>query len=433
MQILPSGHRPPARPRPASSWRRFAASVTPRTGSAGSPRSPLHRTTSSPARTRTSCWPPTRTTWSGSSGPGTRRASRAARATTPRPTWSSGWPTAILVPDAEPALYVYEQFTARSGRPAGPAAARPDRRGASWSPREAGIVQPHEAVAPGPVAGRLALMEATQANLEPIFLLYDGAVRPQRRRPGRRHPDRDRGRPAAGRRWPRPGPRTASGTGCGRSPTRPSWRDRRRPGPADGADRRRAPPLRRLPGAAASAVRSPGTAPGRGTSAWPCWSTRPPTRPRVGRHPPGHPRPGRPARPPSWPRARSRCASCAGGTADIPAALDELGAAGRRRRRVRGGRGRSGLAADRPRSGSAGCGHGRPARRAVAAPAGGGAAGPADGPRLAGPRRRGHGPACDPRPGRRHRGPPTRPRTRTAVLASPMSAATCTRSPPRGG
>ncbi len=33
---------------------------------------------------------------------------------------------------------------------------------------------PHEDVSPGPVAGRLALMEATQANLEPIFLLYDG-------------------------------------------------------------------------------------------------------------------------------------------------------------------------------------------------------------------------------------------------------------------
>ena len=79
----------------------------------------------------------------------------------------------ILVPDAEPALYVYEQFEAGQG-------GRPDRlqRGligaVGLAPREAGIVQPHEAVAPGPVAGRLALMEATEANLEPIFLLYDG-------------------------------------------------------------------------------------------------------------------------------------------------------------------------------------------------------------------------------------------------------------------
>jgi uncharacterized protein (DUF1015 family) len=79
----------------------------------------------------------------------------------------------ILVPDAEPALYVYEQFSAGLD-------GQPDRlqRGLIGAvglvPREAGIVQPHEAVAPGPVAGRLALMEATQANLEPIFLLYDG-------------------------------------------------------------------------------------------------------------------------------------------------------------------------------------------------------------------------------------------------------------------
>ena len=47
-------------------------------------------------------------------------------------------------------------------------------------PPEARIVLPHEDVSAGPVAGRLALMEATQANLEPIFLLYDG----QRAEPG---------------------------------------------------------------------------------------------------------------------------------------------------------------------------------------------------------------------------------------------------------
>jgi uncharacterized protein (DUF1015 family) len=41
-------------------------------------------------------------------------------------------------------------------------------------PLGAGVIRPHENVAPGPVAGRLQLMEATQANLEPIFLLYDG-------------------------------------------------------------------------------------------------------------------------------------------------------------------------------------------------------------------------------------------------------------------
>jgi uncharacterized protein (DUF1015 family) len=42
------------------------------------------------------------------------------------------------------------------------------------APFEAGIVLPHENVMPGPVADRLALMSETEANLEPIFLVYDG-------------------------------------------------------------------------------------------------------------------------------------------------------------------------------------------------------------------------------------------------------------------
>src|SRR5262249_57168165 len=42
------------------------------------------------------------------------------------------------------------------------------------APLNAGPVLPHEDVIPGPVAGRRQLMEATGANLEPIFLLYDG-------------------------------------------------------------------------------------------------------------------------------------------------------------------------------------------------------------------------------------------------------------------
>jgi uncharacterized protein (DUF1015 family) len=82
---------------------------------------------------------------------------------------------AILVPDRQPALYVYEQLTASSAGTPGHL-----QRGligaVALAPREAGIILPHEAVAPGPVAGRLALMTATQANLEPIFLLYDGAA-----------------------------------------------------------------------------------------------------------------------------------------------------------------------------------------------------------------------------------------------------------------
>jgi uncharacterized protein (DUF1015 family) len=75
----------------------------------------------------------------------------------------------VLVRDEVPALYLYEQADEAS----------------SWlqrgiiglvrlgSPETAGIL-PHESVMPGLVADRRALMAATQANLEPIFLIYDG-------------------------------------------------------------------------------------------------------------------------------------------------------------------------------------------------------------------------------------------------------------------
>ena len=75
----------------------------------------------------------------------------------------------VLIRDRRPALYLYEQSDSAS----------------SWlqrgiialvrlgSPESAGIL-PHEGVMPGPVAGRRELMKATQANLEPIFLIYDG-------------------------------------------------------------------------------------------------------------------------------------------------------------------------------------------------------------------------------------------------------------------
>jgi uncharacterized protein (DUF1015 family) len=75
----------------------------------------------------------------------------------------------ILVPDAEPALYVYEQ-----SRPGGPVMQRGLVGALRLAPLGAGPVLPHEDVVPGPVRGRRQLMEATEANLEPIFLLYDG-------------------------------------------------------------------------------------------------------------------------------------------------------------------------------------------------------------------------------------------------------------------
>lgn len=78
----------------------------------------------------------------------------------------------VLIRDRTPALYLYEQS------------------GPSWrqrgivglvglgDPDSAGIL-PHEDVMPGPVAGRRELMAATEANLEPIFLVYDGECGPE--------------------------------------------------------------------------------------------------------------------------------------------------------------------------------------------------------------------------------------------------------------
>jgi len=88
----------------------------------------------------------------------------------------------VLIRDRTPALYLYEQSHD------GPDGHGPDGRGdsaSSWLQRgiialvrlgspESAAILPHEAVMPGPVAGRRELMEATQANLEPIFLIYDG-------------------------------------------------------------------------------------------------------------------------------------------------------------------------------------------------------------------------------------------------------------------
>jgi uncharacterized protein (DUF1015 family) len=82
----------------------------------------------------------------------------------------------ILTADPEPALYVYEQVTVDADCSPGPPGVL--QRGLIGTvdlvPWSAGIIQPHEDVAPGVVAGRRQLMEATQANLEPVFLLYEG-------------------------------------------------------------------------------------------------------------------------------------------------------------------------------------------------------------------------------------------------------------------
>ncbi|MGH3156857.1 MAG: DUF1015 domain-containing protein, partial [Streptosporangiaceae bacterium] len=77
----------------------------------------------------------------------------------------------VLAQDPEPALYAYEQRET-----GGRVLQRGLIGGVGLSPVQDGVVLPHEDVMPGPVAGRLQLMEAVRANLEPIFLLYDGAV-----------------------------------------------------------------------------------------------------------------------------------------------------------------------------------------------------------------------------------------------------------------
>lgn len=76
----------------------------------------------------------------------------------------------VLITEPEPGFYVYEQRRSADGAVL--------QRGvlgalALRAPDE-GAVHPHEGVMAGPVAGRLALLRACQANLEPLLLSYDG-------------------------------------------------------------------------------------------------------------------------------------------------------------------------------------------------------------------------------------------------------------------
>jgi uncharacterized protein (DUF1015 family) len=85
----------------------------------------------------------------------------------------SGWlADGVLAADLAPALYVYEQAAVAD---TGVVVLQRGLIGAiGLVPLSAGVIQPHENVAPAVVAGRRQLMEATQANLEPVFLLYEG-------------------------------------------------------------------------------------------------------------------------------------------------------------------------------------------------------------------------------------------------------------------
>ena len=78
----------------------------------------------------------------------------------------------VLVPDRQPTLYVYEQAELGDQR-----SARPQRGllGAlALTPADDQIVLPHENTMAGPVSDRLALYTAVDADLEPIFLVYQG-------------------------------------------------------------------------------------------------------------------------------------------------------------------------------------------------------------------------------------------------------------------
>jgi uncharacterized protein (DUF1015 family) len=81
----------------------------------------------------------------------------------------AAWRTdGVLTRDPEPAIYVYEMASAE-------ATTRGLIGALTLADPGAGIVLPHENTMPGPVADRLALTAATEANLEPIYLVYDGA------------------------------------------------------------------------------------------------------------------------------------------------------------------------------------------------------------------------------------------------------------------
>jgi uncharacterized protein (DUF1015 family) len=74
----------------------------------------------------------------------------------------------LLAVDEAPALYVYEMRDRSAAVTRGLVGAVGLR-----DPQQQ-VILPHENTMAGPVADRLALMTATQANVEPIYLVYDG-------------------------------------------------------------------------------------------------------------------------------------------------------------------------------------------------------------------------------------------------------------------
>ena len=104
-----------------------------------------------------------------------RETARAATAAATLREWVA---SRILVPDPEPAVYLYsQQFTLPDG-------SSKRRDGLICRLRledfSRGLVRPHERTLPGPKADRLAILRATGANLSAIFGLYARAGEPVR-------------------------------------------------------------------------------------------------------------------------------------------------------------------------------------------------------------------------------------------------------------
>ena len=85
-----------------------------------------------------------------------------------------GWlADGTLRQDARPALYVYEQVFTLGGATL---RRRAFLASVHLTPWAAGEVLPHEVTLATPKADRLALLEATRANISPIYALCDGAL-----------------------------------------------------------------------------------------------------------------------------------------------------------------------------------------------------------------------------------------------------------------
>jgi uncharacterized protein (DUF1015 family) len=81
----------------------------------------------------------------------------------------------IVAADETAGLYVYEMQVPATGTETG-AVTRGLVGAVELRDPDDGVILPHENTMAGPVSDRLALMDATDANLEPIYLVYDGGA-----------------------------------------------------------------------------------------------------------------------------------------------------------------------------------------------------------------------------------------------------------------